>query len=454
MELKPHIFREYDVRGVYGQDLDADVARTLGRAYATFFVKHGGKGKLMVGRDCRVSGPTLHAALIEGLLAGGMSVMDIGQVATPVQYFSIFHADAAGGIMVTGSHNPPDHNGFKISFGKTTLHGHEIQELLKIAQGRDWVSGTGTLESLDVTEAYLTALLGRLRPLKRKPKVVVDGGNGMGGPYAMALLGRMGCEVIGQFIEPDGRFPNHHPDPTVEKNVQPLIDRVRKEKADLGVAFDGDSDRIGVVDNEGTILWGDKLMILYARNVLAEEPGAAVVGEVKCSQTLYDDIAAKGGKPVMWKAGHSLIKAKMKETGALLGGEMSGHIFFKHRFYGFDDAIYAAGRLVEIFSHSDRSISQLLSDVPVTFATAEIRVDCPEELKFRLVSRAVEHFRKKHDVVDVDGVRVKFPDGWGLIRASNTQPILVLRFEAQTAARRDEIQKYMETELSALRAAL
>lgn len=454
MELKPHIFREYDVRGVYGQDLDADVARTLGRAYATFFVKHGGKGKLMVGRDCRVSGPTLHAALIEGLLAGGMSVMDIGQVATPVQYFSIFHADAAGGIMVTGSHNPPDHNGFKISFGKTTLHGHEIQELLKIAQGRDWVSGTGTLETLDVTEAYLTALLGRLRPLKRKPKVVVDGGNGMGGPYAMALLGRMGCEVIGQFIEPDGRFPNHHPDPTVEKNVQPLIDRVRKEKADLGVAFDGDSDRIGVVDNEGTILWGDKLMILYARNVLAEEPGAAVVGEVKCSQTLYDDIAAKGGKPVMWKAGHSLIKAKMKETGALLGGEMSGHIFFKHRFYGFDDAIYAAGRLVEIFSHSDRSISQLLSDVPVTFATAEIRVDCPEELKFRLVSRAVEHFKKKHDVVDVDGVRVKFPDGWGLIRASNTQPILVLRFEAQTAARRDEIQKYMETELSALRAAL
>jgi phosphomannomutase/phosphoglucomutase len=454
MELKPHIFREYDVRGVAGTDLDDEVAERIGRAYATFFVAHKGQGRIMVGRDCRLSSPTLQAALIKGLLKGGMQVINIGQVATPTQYFSIFHGDAAGGIMVTGSHNPPDHNGFKISFGKTTLHGTEIQELLRVAQAGKFSEGQGHVEDMDVTEAYLTALQCRLRPLKRKLKVVVDGGNGMGGPYAVKLLERMGCTVIGQFIEPDGKFPNHHPDPTVEKNVEPLIARVRKEKADLGLAFDGDADRIGVVDNEGTILWGDKLMILYARNVLAEMPGASIVGEVKCSQTLYDDIAKHGGKPVMWKAGHSLIKAKMKELDAQLGGEMSGHIFFRHRFFGFDDAIYAAGRLVELVSHSTQSVSQLLADVPVTFATPEIRMDCPEEIKFKLVAKAIEHFKKKHDVVDVDGVRVTFSDGWGLIRASNTQPILVLRFEAQSAQRCQEIQKFMEGELAQLRAGM
>ncbi len=454
MELKPHIFREYDIRGVYGTDMDETTAFTLGRAYATFFAGKRGNGKLMVGRDCRVSGPGLHAALVDGLKKGGMAVVDIGQVATPTQYFSIFHGDAAGGIMVTGSHNPPDHNGFKISFGKTTLHGPEIQELYRIAAAGKFVEGVGTVETMDVTEAYLTALQSRLLPLQRKLTVVVDGGNGMGGPYAVKLLERMGCKVIPQFIEPDGRFPNHHPDPTVEKNVQPLIDRVLKEKADLGIAFDGDADRIGAVDNEGNILWGDKLMILYARNVLKQVPGAAVVGEVKCSQTLYDDIAKHGGKPVMWKAGHSLIKAKMREIDAALGGEMSGHIFFRHRFYGFDDAIYAAGRLVELVAASAVSIKDMLADVPVTYSTAELRSDCPEEIKFALVSKAVAHFKKSHDVVDVDGVRVIFKDGWGLIRASNTQPILVLRFEAQSPQRRDEIRAYMEKELAALRATL
>jgi phosphomannomutase/phosphoglucomutase len=454
VELKPHIFREYDVRGVVHVDMDETTAETLGRAYATFFVRHGGSGKIVVGRDCRLSGPALTEALVGGLLKGGMEVMDVGEVATPVQYFSIFHTDAAGGIQVTGSHNPPDHNGFKISFGKTTLHGTEIQELYQIAQKGDFVSGQGRRQAFDVTNAYVTALLGRLRILPRPLKVVVDGGNGMGGPYAVNLLERMGCQVVAQFCDPDGRFPNHHPDPTVEKNVKPLIERVLGEQADLGIAFDGDADRIGVVDNRGSILWGDRLMILYARNVLREVPGAAIVGEVKCSQTLYDDIAKHGGKPIMWKAGHSLIKAKMREVNALLGGEMSGHIFFRHRYFGFDDAIYSAGRLVELLSFSSQSLRDMLSDVPVTYATPEIRVDCEEGSKFRLVRNAVEHFRKSHDVVDVDGVRVKFPDGWGLIRASNTQPILVLRFEATSAARRDEIQRYMERELAELRKGL
>lgn len=454
MELKPHIFREYDVRGVADVDLDPDVARLLGRAYATFFTRHHGVGKILVGRDCRLSGPALTAALIDGLLQGGMHVLDIGQVATPVQYFSIFHADGGGGIQVTGSHNPPDHNGFKISFGKTTLHGPQIQELLQIAQGGDFVTGPGTVQTLDVTEAYLTALQARLAPLGRPLKVVVDGGNGMGGPYAVALLGRMGCQVVGQYVEPDGHFPNHHPDPTVEKNVEALIQRVAAEKADVGLAFDGDADRIGVVDDQGTIMWGDRLMILYSRSVLKDVPGAAIVAEVKCSQTLYDDIKQRGGTAIMWKAGHSLIKAKMKEADAMLGGEMSGHIFFRHRFYGFDDAIYAAGRLVELLSLQNKPLSALLADVPVTYATPEIRVDCPEELKFRLVSAAVEHFRARHPVVDVDGVRVQFPDGWGLIRASNTQPILVLRFEAQDPKRLEEIQQYMTAELTSLRTSL
>ncbi|MEW5850330.1 MAG: phosphomannomutase/phosphoglucomutase [Myxococcota bacterium] len=454
MELKPYIFREYDVRGVYGKDLDASVAETLGRAYATFFRKREARGKIVVGRDCRVSGPDLHRGLIKGLTESGMTVVDVGVVATPVQYFSIFHTDAAGGIQITGSHNPPDHNGFKISFGKTTLHGHEIQELLKICQEGKFVTGRGSVQPLDLTEAYLTALLGRLRMPERKLKIVVDGGNGMGGPYAVPLLRRMGHDVIDQYCEADGRFPHHHPDPTVEKNVEPLISRVMAEKADLGIAFDGDADRIGVVDNKGNILWGDKLMILYSRSVLKEVPGAAVVGEVKCSQTLYDDIAKHGGEAIMWKAGHSLIKAKMKEADAALAGEMSGHIFFRHRYYGFDDAIYAAGRLVELLSEAGKPVSELLADVPVTYATPELRVDCEEHLKFKLVQKCVEHFRKKHDVVDVDGVRVLFPDGWGLIRASNTQPILVLRFEAQSQARLEEIRAYMERELTSLRQTL
>jgi len=454
MELKPYIFREYDIRGVVGKDMDASTALIIGQAYGTFFNQRGGKGKVVVGRDCRVSGPEMRDALVKGLLSTGVDVLSVGEVATPVQYFSIFHTDAAGGIQVTGSHNPPDHNGFKISWGKTTLHGHEIQELLKIAQAGKFATGQGTYQEIDVTEAYLTALHGRLKTLPRKLKVVVDGGNGMGGEYATALLTRMGCEVIGQFLKPDGRFPNHHPDPTVEENVQPLIDRVLKEKADLGVAFDGDADRIGVVDDKGNILWGDKLMILYSRDVLREVPGAAIVGEVKCSQTLYDDIAKHGGKPIMWKAGHSLIKAKMKEVDAMLGGEMSGHIFFRHRFYGFDDAIYSAGRLVELLAHSTQTISQMLADVPVTSSTPELRMDCPEEIKFKLVKAAQDHFKKKHEVNDVDGVRVQFPDGWGLIRASNTQPILVLRFEANSEKRRDEIRAYMEKELGEVRKSL
>ncbi len=361
-----------------------------------------------------------------------------------------FHTD--GGVQITGSHNPPEYNGFKISMGGGTLHGDEIRHLAEIIESEKYADGRGVTCSVDTVRPYFLEMLENLRLGKRKLKVVVDAGNGTAGPFGPELYRALGCEVVELFCDMDATFPNHHPDPTVEENMVDLQKAVKKHKADLGIAFDGDGDRIGVVDDRGEIIWGDRLMILFAREVLKDRPGAAViVGEVKCSQTLYDDIAKHGGKLIMWKAGHSLIKAKMKETKAELAGEMSGHIFFKHKFYGFDDAIYAGGRLLEILSSTKQPLSKLLLDVPKTYATPELRVDCTEEEKFALVKRAQDHFRKTHEIVDVDGVRILFKDGWGLIRASNTQPILVLRFEAQTEKRLKEIRSFVEGELKSLR---
>ena len=440
------IFREYDIRGLVDKDLTLEVVEKLGLGLGTMVRRKGGTS-VVVGRDCRESSTRFRDALCQGLNATGIHVLDVGVVPTPLTYFAANTLPVDGLAMITGSHNPPEYNGFKIGAGKTTFHGYEIQELRKLIETSDYEKGPkGTVTEFDIVTPYNHFIEQTVKMAHTKLKVVIDAGNGTGGEIAVPLFRRMGFEVIPLFCEMDATFPNHHPDPTMVENLQDLIATVKKERADVGIAYDGDTDRIGVIDDQGSILWGDQLMILFSRHVLKAAPGAAIVGEVKCSQTLYDDIAKHGGKPIMWKAGHSLIKAKMKETHAELAGEMSGHIFFKNRYFGFDDAIYSTARLLEILTAEKQPLSALLADVPKTFVSPEIRFDVPEEKKFEIVKRATEVLRKTgFPIIDVDGVRVTFPDGWGLIRASNTQPLLVLRFEGPTEARLKEIQKLIET---------
>jgi len=439
------IFREYDVRGLVDEDLQPGVVYNLGRAIGTYAAQRGAKA-MTLGRDCRLSSPALSGAIQAGLLASGIDVIDIGTCATPILYFSVRHLETGGGVMVTGSHNPPEFNGFKICVGPDTIYGGEIQALREIIERGSYRSGSGKASSRDITEAYLGYIHGNVQ-VRPGLRVVLDAGNGVGGAFAVPLFERFGCELTCLYADMDGRFPHHHPDPTVPENLRELIVQVRQRKADVGIAFDGDADRIGVVTDRGDILWGDELLLLFARFILKERPGSAVIGEVKCSQRLYDDIAAHGGRPIMWKAGHSLIKGKMKEEKAVLAGEMSGHLFFADRYFGYDDAIYAAARLLEILSRTGQKLSDLLSDVPKTVTTPEIRIECPDEIKFDVVRDVTEVFRKDHRIIDTDGVRVLFADGWGLIRASNTQPVLVLRFEASTAATLDQIRAATEREL-------
>ena len=439
------IFREYDVRGLVGQDLHPDLVVKLGRAVGTYAAERGVTA-MTLGRDCRLSSPSLSASLMEGLLSSGIDVIDIGTCATPILYFSVRHLKTGGGVMVTGSHNPPEFNGFKICVGPDTIYGDEIQALREIIEKGAYRSGSGRASSLDVSKAYLDYIYENVN-VRPGLRVVLDGGNGVGGIFAVPLFERYGCELTCLYADMDGRFPNHHPDPTVPDNLRDLIVQVRQKKADVGIAFDGDADRIGVVTDQGDILWGDELLLLFSRFILKERPGAAVIGEVKCSQRLYDDIAAHGGRPIMWKAGHSLIKGKMKEEKAVLAGEMSGHLFFADRYFGYDDAIYAAARVLEILSRTGGKLSDILADVPKTVTTPEIRVDCPDEIKFDVVRDVTEVFRKSHRIIDTDGVRILFPDGWGLIRASNTQPVLVLRFESSTAETLKQIRSITEQEL-------
>jgi len=444
------IFREYDIRGLVDKDLTEDAVRLVGCALGTEVREAGGR-RVVVGRDCRESGPRFARAMIAGLNAVGIDVTDLGVVPTPLTYFAAATLPVDGLVMITGSHNPPEYNGLKVGVGKSTLHGEGIQALLRRIVEDRFASGAGKVETHDIVGPYKEYVRKNLQLGPRKLKVVVDAGNGTGGVIANPLFRSLGVDVVPLFEEMDGRFPNHHPDPTVEENLGFLKAKVLETGADLGVAYDGDADRVGAVDEKGNVLWGDQLMILFSRALLAENPGAAIVGEVKCSKTLYDDIAARGGRGIMWKAGHSLIKAKMKEEGALLAGEMSGHIFFAHRWFGFDDGIYSSGRLLELVSRTDRPVSTLLADVPRTFSTPEIRYDCPEETKFELVRRAQEWFAARHEAVTVDGVRVIFPDGWGLVRASNTQPLLVLRFEARTPERLAEIQSLVTSKVDELK---
>jgi phosphomannomutase/phosphoglucomutase len=440
------IFREYDIRGLVDVDVTNDVVRDIGKAFAAYMIDRG-KRKASLGRDCRLSSDRFAQLLTEGMVGGGLSVTDLGIVPTPLFYFSLFHLDVEGGIMVTGSHNPPDYNGFKVAFGKSTIFGQEIQILGDIIEARRFVSGGGSREEYPaIREDYYSFLRNNIH-IGRSLTVVVDGGNGTGGPVAVPIMEEMGQKVVPLFCQMDGRFPNHFPDPTVEKNLDELKELVVRTSADLGIGYDGDADRIGVIDEKGSVIRGDCLMLLFARDILKTNQGAAFVSEVKCSRNLFEDIEKRGGKAIMWKAGHSLIKQKMKESRAVLGGEMSGHMFFADRFFGFDDAIYASLRLLEIMGRDRRRLSDFLVDLPPLWSTPEIRLDCPERYKFPVVRRMTEYYRARHDIIDIDGVRVILPDGWGLVRASNTQPILVLRFEAESEESLERIKSMVMDDL-------
>ena len=452
MKINPQIYREYDIRGVVDKDLTPEITKRLGQGFGTHMAQLGRKN-LVVGRDGRLSSPVFGEALIEGLISAGCNIVDIGVCPTPVYYFSIFHLNKDGGMMVTGSHNPPEFNGFKVSVGKSTIFGEEIQKLGRLIEKGEFVNGKGNLSKFEVIKPYLDYIKKNIY-LEKKMRVVIDAGNGTAGVVAGPLLRDLGCEVEELYCEIDGRFPNHFPDPTIPGNLKDLIDRVKKSHAEVGIGYDGDGDRIGVVDDQGNIIWGDQLMILFAREILKHQKGATFVAEVKCSQNLFTDIEKHGGKAIMWRTGHSLIKEKMKEEKAVLGGEMSGHIFFADRYFGYDDAIYASCRLAELLSKTDRKLSQLLEDVPKTSITPEIRVDCPDEIKFKVVEKVRDELRKTYSIVDLDGVRVQFGDGWGLVRASNTQPALVLRFEALNEKRLQEIKKLVEEKVKSAASSL
>ena len=435
--INPQIFREYDIRGIVGTDLTPASVTSIGKAIGTYIRRGNGK-KMILGRDVRSSSVEFCNILSKALNSTGCNVIDIGMVPTPVLYFALHHFNADGGVMITGSHNPPEFNGFKISQGFHSLYGEKVQELKGLIEVNDFEVGTGTTKQQPVLAEYMEKICSILE-IPRKIKVVVDGGNGCFGIVGPDLLKKLGQTPIELFSEPDGTFPNHHPDPTVSEHLTDLIEKVRLENAELGIGFDGDADRIGVVDEKGNILWGDQLLTIFARDILSRNPGATIVGEVKCSQNLYKDIKKHGGVPVMAAAGHSLIKNKMRETGALLAGEMSGHICFSDNYYGFDDAIFAACRVLQIVAQSNKKVSEMLADLPETAYTPEIRIDCPDDQKFKIVRELTEIFREKYEVIDIDGVRVNFDDGWALIRASNTQPVLVLRLEAVTKERLKEL---------------
>ncbi|MFL5567322.1 MAG: phosphomannomutase/phosphoglucomutase [Gemmatimonadaceae bacterium] len=445
MALSRAIFREYDIRGVAGKDLTEDVATAVAGAYAAFLAEKGVKGALAVGRDNRPSGEALHRALVSGLLAAGIDIIDIGIVPTPLAYWSQHNLDVVGGIQITGSHNPPEYNGFKLGLGTNSIYGADIQHIYDLATAAKFPRGKGTKRSEAIIDRYVDDIAKRVGKLSRKLKVILDCGNGAGSLVAPKLFPKLGIEPTCLFCESDGTFPNHHPDPTVPKNVADLIAAVRKDHADIGIAFDGDADRIGVIDDAGEIIWGDYLLIVYARDVLARTgKGQSIVFDVKASQALSEAVEKAGGVPVMWKTGHSLIEEKMHATHAPVGGEMSGHMFFSEGFYGFDDALYGAARLLQIVADSGKSIRELLADVPRFVSTPEIRVDCPDDKKFGIVDEATKYYSSRYKVITVDGVRVLFGDGWGLIRASNTQPVLVMRFEARTKEQLEKIQSEMQ----------
>ena len=397
--LKASIFREYDIRGIADEELlDADV-ELLGRSLATYLIRHSGY-TLCLGRDCRLSGNRIHAALRKGMMAAGAHVIDIGVVPTPVLYYSAVHFKADGAIMITGSHNPPEYNGLKTVCGSGTLHGEQIQQIYKLIQNNDFETGDGTVKEMDAVTPYVDEIAAQFK-FSRKVKMVLDAGNGTAGPVVHRLMEKLNVDTTELFFEMDGHFPNHHPDPTVVENLKDLSAAVKQGKAELGIAFDGDSDRIGAVDEHGTVIFGDMLLLIFGREILTRKPGSTFIGEVKCSQVMYDKLKELGGNPIMFKTGHSLIKAKMKEEHAELAGEMSGHMFFADRYYGYDDALYAACRLIEIVAKSGKPLSHQMADIPELVSTPELRVDCPDDKKFQVVEKVAALVRRQHEVVDV-----------------------------------------------------
>lgn len=445
---KDFIFREYDIRGVYETDFDKDFAYELGQSYALFLKENGHASPVVtIGHDARLSCPEIVERLTAGFKDAGAHVYLLGLVTTPISYFSMFHLEANGGIMVTGSHNPPDYNGFKISLGKTTIFGDQIQRLRTILESdRENPQLDGKVESYDIFPAYVKRYKEEFSDLKSIP-VVLDCGNGAAGCIAREMYEAVGLKPTILFEEPDGTFPNHHPDPTVESNLDDLKKAVKAEGAKLGIGFDGDCDRIGVVDSQGNFVLGDELMVIWARDILNTNKGQKIIGDVKCSDRMYADIEKHGGVPIMWKTGHSLVKNKIKMEDSPFGGELSGHIFFADRNYGYDDALYAGLRLIEIISKTGRTIPELLEGLPPSFSTPEVRLDTTEEKKTQIVQKLKDHFQNKEGVElnFIDGLRVSYPDGWALVRSSNTQPVVVVRFESHTKGRLDEIQSsFME----------
>lgn len=446
-----YVFRAYDIRGLVDKDFTGDWVERLGKSCGLYFLQRGQRSAV-VGRDCRPSSPAFLEALTRGLTSVGVDVISIGMVPTPALYFAVKHLRRQAGIMITASHNPPQYNGFKIWAGPTTIYGEALQDVWRIMSAGDFPSpehGCGVVSEHDILPAYKEAILARahLSPAMPRPiKVVVDGGNGSGGEVLADVLDAMGADVTRLFCEPDGTFPNHHPDPIVEENMHALMAKVREVGADLGIGLDGDADRLGAVDAHGRLLNGDELLAIYARDLLDRQPGALVLGDVKCSDRLFNDIRQRGGNPQMCVTGHSVVKAKMQETGAPLAGELSGHMFFAENWYGFDDALYGAARLLDILSRLPEPLTQL-PGWPAAFSTREVQLACPDEHKFSVVKQAQEFFSRLYPMSDIDGARVTFPHGWGLVRASNTQPVLVLRFEADSPEHLAEIRQEMESHI-------
>ncbi len=450
--MNSEIFREYDIRGVYNKDFDAAFAKKLAKAFSSYLKAQLGKKdlKVSIGHDARLSSPEITSALQEGFIESGVFVYALGLITTPISYFSTFQLDIDGAIMVTGSHNPPDYNGFKISLGRTTISGSQILSLKQIIEAEDYISGNAESENYNIFPKYLERYKEEFQGIQKIP-VVLDCGNGVAGCIVRKLFEQVGLEPEILFEEPDGSFPNHHPDPTVEENLDELKKAVIANKAKIGIGFDGDADRIGVVDENGKFLLGDEIICLISQDILRENKGAKIIGDVKCSDRMYDFIAKHGGEPIMWKTGHSLIKKKVKEEAAPFGGELSGHIFFADRNYGYDDSLYAALRLVELLGKSGKNLSELISDLPPAFNTPEIRLDTTEDKKRLIVEKMKEYFANKNDssirYTTIDGIRVSFENGWALVRSSNTQPVLSMRFEANSEENLQKIRSEIETEV-------
>ena len=449
--MTPEIFREYDIRGIVDEQITAADVFLLGRGIGTYLAEHGCR-HLTLGRDCRLSSDQFGEQMRKGLIASGCHITDIGVCPTPVLYFSIRHFQQEGGVMITASHNPPEYNGFKVCLGTDSVHGQELQKIRKIIEKEAFAQGQGSQREVDAVTPYKQYLKDNIA-VPNPMKIGVDAGNGTAGVVAVPILKQLNCEVHDLYCEMDGHFPNHEADPTVAANMKDLINLVKEKKLHIGIGYDGDGDRIGVIDENGQIIYGDQLMIIFSREILTRKPGATFISEVKCSKTMYDDIEKNGGRAIMWKTGHSLIKEKMKAENAELAGEMSGHMFFADRYFGYDDAIYASCRIIEILSRTGKTVSELLADVPPTYSTPEIRVECPDHIKFKVVEKLTEIFRNEYNVIDIDGVRIVFDDGWGLVRASNTQPALVLRFEALSKERLEEIKNMVESRLEEIKKA-